>query len=52
MFYPPPVHPMMPHMYMQMSDNQLTNQQPAFTGHAPPPPQPNIAVKVNLIVWC
>jgi len=45
MFFPPPMHPMMPHMYMQMSDSQLTNQQPAFTSH-PPPPMPNLAVKV------
>jgi len=48
MFFPPPMHPMMPqHMYMQMSDSQLTNQQPAFTSH-PAPPVPNLAVKVVL----
>jgi len=41
MFYPPPMHPMMQHMYMQMSDNQLSNQS------RPSAPQPNFAVKVG-----
>jgi len=45
MFFPQPMHPMMPHMYMQMNDSQLTNQQPSFTNR-PPPPAHNFTVKV------
>jgi len=47
MFYPPPMHPMMQHMYMQMSDSQLTNQHASFTNQ-PPRPQPNFTVKVTI----